>query len=845
MRFSLIVCFLAAFAPAPAQNSLDYFLKEGVAYRPEIPAPQQYLGFQVAERHATHEQLAGYMRALARDNARVRLIEYGQSHEGRPLLCLAISSPANIARLNSIQAQRRQLADPAQPVPAGVPAVVYMGYSIHGNEASGSNAALAVAYYLCAAEDPELDVWLRDMVILLDPCLNPDGLQRFSNWVNSRRSLHGSHDGADDEFNEPWPGGRSNHYWFDLNRDWLAVQHPESVGRIRLLQEWKPNVLTDHHEMGGNSTFFFQPGVPSRVNPLTPARNQELTAAIGRYHAEALSEKKLLFYSRENFDDYYYGKGSTYPDANGCIGILFEQASSRGSAQQTPNGLLTFAFTVRNQCITSFSTLRAAHTLRAELNAWLREFYASALREAARHETAGWVFDDERPAVLGEFLRILELHGIATYRLSTDIQTGGQVFSSEKAFFVPAEQLQYRLARAVFDRPTAFADSIFYDISAWTFPDAFGLRWAPIDRKSWRPTWRGERVAGRGMTSALPPLAFEGRELYGFLLSAEGYDLPKAVAALHRVGVRMKLATQDFVYKGQVFRRGSILIPASGQSRSAARIYQDLQLSGVSDTRCTVMQDGQMDAGPDAGSDSFLYLKAPKAAMLTGTGVSNLSAGEIWHLLDTRYALPLTKIDINRLNQTDLSKYTTLILPEGAYGSLNADKIRSFVQGGGTLIGIGSALRWLQANNLSGYKLRERQEELKDMPRIPYDQVANMQQSRRLAGAIFEAELDLTHPLCYGYARSKLAFFYTQALFAETPAGAYNTPAVLGDSPRLAGYVPWQTMRMAPGAAVVTVSATGKGRVIAFAANPTFRGFWFGAHRMLANAILWGGLVRE
>ncbi|MFN4079467.1 MAG: M14 metallopeptidase family protein [Saprospiraceae bacterium] len=843
MRISFIFFLLTAIATAQAQQTLDYFLKADVSYRPQTPSPQQYLGFQVAERHVTHEQLAGYMRAIAQDNPRVRLLENGQTHEGRPLLCLAISSPDNIARLESIQRQRRQLADPTQPAPKDVPTVVYMGYSIHGNEASGSNAALAVAYYLCAAQDSELETWLQDMVILLDPCMNPDGLQRFSNWVNSRRSLHGPHDGADDEFNEPWPGGRSNHYWFDLNRDWLATQHPESVGRVRLLQDWKPNVLTDHHEMGGNSTFFFQPGVPTRVHPLTPARNQELTAAIGRYHAEALSAQKVLFYSRENFDDYYYGKGSTYPDANGCVGILFEQASSRGSAQQTANGLLTFAFTVRNQCITSFSTLRAAHALRDDLNAWLREFYASGLREAARYETAGWVFEETRTPILREFLRILTLHGIETRRLATDLRIDGQVFSKESALFVPAEQLQYRLARAVFDRPKEFADSIFYDISAWTLPDAFGLRWSPVARKEWRAAWLGERESG--MLSVVPPATLTEQGVYGLLLPAESYDLPRAVVALHRAGVRMRLATSDFKYKGQAFRRGSILIPMSGQSRSAESIYAEIQRSGATDVYCTVMKDGQMDEGPDAGSDSFLHLKAPRAAMLTGAGVSNLSAGEIWHLLDTRFALPLTKIDAGRLNQTDLSKYTTLIMPEGGYESINSEKIRAFVQGGGTLIGIGSALNWLHSNNLLGYKLRENKEDIADLPRISYDQVSNLRQARRLAGAIFEADLDLTHPLCYGYERPKLALFYTQPLFVETPSGAYNTPAVLGASPRLAGYVPWRAERQAPGAAAVTVSASGRGRVIVFAANPTFRGFWFGTHRMLANALLWGGLVRN
>ena len=253
--------------------------------------------------------------------------------------------------------------------------MVYQGFSIHGNEPSGANAGLAYAYYLAAAQGNEIEETLSNVVILMDPSFNPDGLQRFAYWANTNKSINLVADNNEREYHEVWPGGRTNHYWFDMNRDWLPVQLPESRARIETFYKWLPNILTDHHEMGTNSTFFFQPGEPTRVHPLTPQINQELTAEIGTYHAKALDNIGSLYYSEEGYDDYYYGKGSTFPDVNGGIGILFEQASSRGHIQESENGLLTFPFTIRNQFTTALSTIEAAKNMRGKINDYQRQYF--------------------------------------------------------------------------------------------------------------------------------------------------------------------------------------------------------------------------------------------------------------------------------------------------------------------------------------------------------------------------------------------------------------------------------------------------------------------------------------
>ncbi|NRB64880.1 MAG: zinc carboxypeptidase, partial [Saprospiraceae bacterium] len=368
--FLVVVCIWVTMVCAYAQPvSLNYYLPD-ITYDEAIPTPQEFLGYQIGEWHISHDQQLAYMRELARLSPRITLTEYAKSHEQRRLVYLTITSEKNHNNLDDIKAQHLALNDASQSSGMDVsemPLVLYQGYSIHGNEASGGNAAPLVAYYLAAGKDKKVMDLLDNVVILLDPCYNPDGFTRFSTWANMHKNVNLPGDPQDREYSEVWPGGRTNHYWFDLNRDWLLQQHPESQGRIQVFHEWKPNVLTDHHEMGTNATFFFMPGEKTRIYPITPQVNQDLTAAIGNYHAVALDKIGSLYYSGEGYDDFYVGKGSTYPDVNGCIGILFEQASSRGHLQESANGLLSFPFTIRNQVATSLSTQDACIGLREEI----------------------------------------------------------------------------------------------------------------------------------------------------------------------------------------------------------------------------------------------------------------------------------------------------------------------------------------------------------------------------------------------------------------------------------------------------------------------------------------------
>jgi Zinc carboxypeptidase len=822
----------------PAQElRLDYYLPN-MAYDPIVPTPLQYLGFEVGEKHVSHDQLLAYMKALDLASDRISLAPYGRSHEGRELVCLTITSSQNHSKIEQIKRERRDLCDPNKKKPGNLsklPAVTYMGYSIHGNEASGSNAALAVAYYLAAGESAELSALLENSIILLDPCFNPDGLQRFSAWVNSRSCQSIVSDPASDQYNEPWPRGRTNHYWFDLNRDWLVAQQPESIGRVAVFQDWHPNILTDHHEMGSNSTFFFQPGVPSRVNPITPKRNQELCAKIATFHADILSKNKVLFYSGENFDDFYYGKGSTYPDAQGCIGILFEQASSRGTAQDTENGLLSFPYTVRNQVLTSFSTLQATLKMRVELNEYLHDFYKNALEEAEKDPIKGYVFSNADRNFNGrEFLSLLLKHNIKVTNLKREERINGLIFPANNAFFVSCAQAQYRLIKGIFSQPTSFQDSVFYDISAWTLADAFGLDWSSTNTELADPD------AGLSLTSRYVP-AFFAEAPYAYIIRPEAHELPKILGQLLKKGLLVKVATKAFTCEGGEYPAGSLLLPSAPQPLapdSLMELMNNLQstipISGVS--------NGLTSNGPDLGSDNFRTVRLPKILLLTGDGVRPEDAGEIWHLFDIRYQMPVTHLNLSRLSNTTLSKYNVLLLADASPSSSSVEKIKEFVRGGGTLIATGASLRWLKSVELIDLDLRE-ESSMTSSARLPYDGMENDQAAKRMPGAIFEGLLDLGHPICYGYSNRKLPLFLGDALYIEPVKNPYATPVQFSETPLRAGYVHPRQKKLLPSAAAVTVHSTGKGRIIGFAINPNFRGFWLGTNRLFANAVFFGDLI--
>ncbi|MEX2603880.1 MAG: M14 family metallopeptidase [Gracilimonas sp.] len=829
--------------------TLDYFLSGDVTYNTEIPTPKDVLGAELGEWHVRHDQLVNYMYAVAEASDRVTITEYARTYENRPLLMLTITSPQNQRNIDEIKEEHVKLTDATKSGELkleNMPVVVTMSYSVHGNEPSGSNASLAVVYHLAAAQGREINELLNNTIILIDPSINPDGLSRFAHWANIHKSKNVLvTDPQSREFDENWPGGRTNHYWFDLNRDWLLMQHPESKGRVAKFHEWVPQILTDHHEMGTNSTFFFQPGIPSRTHPLTPQRNQNLTGAIAEYHADALDEIQSLYYSKESFDDFYYGKGSTYPDINGSVGILFEQASSRGHAQESIHGVLEFPFTIRNQFATSLSTLKAAQSLRVELLANTREFYQEAAEEADKASIKAYVFGEE--ADLGRskhFAEMLKRNQIDVYALARDHQD----FKSGKAYVVPTNQKQYKLITAMFERRTEFTDSLFYDVSAWTMPYAFNLPFAELTRD-----YNGNML---GEAFTLQDLKFEGefigeRSKYAYAFEWDEYYAPRALYRLLSQGVRVKVASLTFkavINNGaKDFDYGTIIIPMGIQDKPD-KVHNIIQTITEEDGIIVYdLSTGLTPAGVDLGSNNFEMLKDPKVALLGGSGSSSYEVGETWHLLDQRYHMPATILETKELGSTNLSRYNVIISSGYSLPETAVENLKSWVQNGGTLITYRNAIRWAKSNDFANFEYVENEEnedeEEQETKVRPYIKEGEDRGAKGIGGSIFNAKLDLTHPLGYGFNNENITVFRNTTNFIQKGENPYSTPLFYTDEPLASGYISDDNLEKIKGSAAIVVSRLGSGRVIAMTDNPNFRAFWYGTNKLFANAVFFGHTI--
>lgn len=842
------------YSSAHAQISLDYYLPEGVEYNAEIPTPLEVIKHEVGEWHIRHDLLVDYMYAIAEASDRVSIVETGRTYENRPLLSLVFTSPENHGRLEEIRQNHLSLGDAENSGNLDVnamPVVVQLSYSVHGNEPSGANASLLIAYHLAAAEGKEIDRVLANSVILLDPSINPDGLARFAHWANTHKSLKTLvTDPGTREYDEIWPGGRTNHYWFDLNRDWMLVQHPESEARVQRYQDWKPNILIDAHEMGSNSTFFFQPGIPSRTHPLTPERNQALTASIGEYHADELDKIQSLYYSKESFDDYYYGKGSTYPDVQGSIGILFEQASSRGHAQETIHGVLTFPFTILNQFTASLGTIKAAIDLRVELLEHYRLFYKEADRAASRSTIKAYVFGESADGARTYHLaEMINRHNIKMYELNESITANGEKFEAGKAYIIPTDQPQFKLITAMFERRNTFTDSLFYDVSAWTMPYAFNLPFAELSNRQFQSDLLGKVFDGT-MKSTGEVLGEESHYAYAF--EWDEYYSPRALYRILEAGGKAKVAKLQFsavTHDGEKsFDYGSILLPLGIQKDQAAIKEMVQTIAEEDNIKVYAIKTGLSTKGIDLGSNNFSMIEKPSVAVIGGEGTNAYEIGEMWHLMDQRYHMPLTIIDKKDLSDADLDRYTVMIVTGYNYSDLSSsteEKIKDWVRSGGVLLAMKQGVQWAAQQDLAKVSfVSNEEEEQANSGTRPYVKQGADQGAQVIGGSIFNAILDLTHPLGYGYNDPEITVFRNSTMFMEKGENPYSTPLYYSENPLASGYISDDNEEMMKGTAAIVVSRFGRGKVIAMTDNPNFRAFWYGTNKLFANAMFFGPNIR-
>jgi len=836
LYFLATYCFLSLLFPAIAAEPHDKKPILTEKSDTNLLSPSQFLDYPLGQWHLRHDQINFYLKQLARESNKVSIEKSGQSHEARQQLTAVISSANNQARLGEILQQRQKVkSGDAQQGPL----VIWLAYSIHGDEASGAHAALKLSHLLASSNEQWITRLLDEAVILITPSQNPDGLDRFSNWTNNYRGQVDVSDNNHKEHRQNWPSGRSNHYFADLNRDWLFLRHPESQGRVALFHKWQPHYVGDFHEMGRDQSYFFQPGVPSRTHPLTPRDNQALTEKLAKFHQQALDELKQSYFSRQMFDDFYYGKGSTYPDINGSIGVLFEQARPRGQVQSTKNGEIRLQEAIHNQVATSISSLKGSLALKDELLEYQSEFYQGRDKTLKRGRQQGFLIGAASNANrISDLSGLLEQHHIEFYYLTKTITQGKLNFAAQTSLFIPVNQPQKSLLLAMFDNRTEFTDPTFYDVSSWNLEQAYHLQLI-------RNTKLDIDVLSKKRPKASPFNVDE--QAVALLINWQQDNAAPVLQQLLQTGIRAKFAGKPFSIKVDGidvnFPAGSLQIPLKQPGNSAAEITAKLtELQKQYTLDIASVNTSSSVSGIDLGSPDFHPMKPIKPLLVTGHGTNASEVGELWYYLDTKLAVPVTLVDVERLTRLTLSDYSHIILPGGSYSSLDekfARKLGQFASLGGTIIAQKGALSWLNKGHLLKTDLKEARfyNQLFDSTNLSFADREKLEARQSIGGAILELTLDPTHPLSFGIRGNRLPILKNKALGLTETSTPFIVAAKYSEEPLLSGYLAEEYQRSFSMSPAILLEPRGKGAIVILADNLMFRNIWLGSEKIYANAL--------
>ena len=812
----------------------DYFLKNNGPYNENIQSPEEFLGYEIGFEHTRHDLIVSYLNYLSNSSKKAEIIKYGKSHEGRDLIMLTVSSTNNLNNLDKIKQEHLKYTVPKSnlEVNKNLPVIINLGYGVHGNEPSSAEAAILAAYTLVASENIKIKRLIENSVIFIDPTINPDGRDRHSQWANQYKSINLVADSNDAEHNEMWPKGRTNHYWFDLNRDWLLAINPESRGKLKWYHSWYPNVVTDFHEMGTNSNYFFEPMKRNAsLKPLIPDENYSVLSPIfAEYYVKALDSIGSFYYTKESFDETYPGYGSSYPDVQGAVAILFEQASSRGHLQETNYGTMSFGFTIRNQYLSSIATVEAAVDNKDLLRDYQRRFFNSSVNEFKDEKIKAYEFGDMYDQNRNKaFIDKLLMHKI-------------KVYNSKGKFVVPVNQRQSRMVKNFFETHSKYLDSVYYDASAWSVSNIYNMKSKKLK------SFFGESEI-KSTKNFIKNIKVN-KSNYAYILDWDDYNAAAALNLLQKNEIITYSAFKPFSVEVngtksiKKFNYGSVLIPVSKQNISSEKLFSIVkEMQEKYDVPVYNSESGYSINGIDLGSNNFRINKPVKVAMLIGEGVNSYEAGEVWHLLDTRIGMPLTKIRLDQFSRISLDKYTTLVMVSGSYYQLDnkqIDKIKNWVEDGNTLITIAKGSSWAIDSDLISETLVKSKNDT-TYSRKRYVDASEHIGRERIGGIILNADLDLTHPLAFGYHDKSIPVYKNNNVFINKTKDDYSSVAIYSEDFHIDGYISELNRKeFIPGAASLIVSNIGSGRVIVFADNPNFRGTWYGTNKLFLNAIFLG-----
>ena len=856
-----IVVSAAAQAPYEAQP-LEDVLATGVSYNADIPTPSEAVGYDVGQIVWPHELIVQYVRAIDAASDRIAIEQVSESHFGRPSFAIYASSPENIARLDEIKAGRAAVLNGQAPdVDLGV---LQVNYGVHGSEPSSFDSMPLLLYHLAAAEDEATSALLDDNLVIMITTINPDGASRMANWINTHRAAvpvsFPQH--RERQFFFGW--GRTNHYYFDLNRQWLPVAQPEHKGLVPHMQDWLPILVIDKHEMGSNSTYFFSPGAKATVNPLFDEEAYQIQTDLSENLFDLFDGLGQLSVRQELFDDYYLGYGSSYPNLLGSVPFLFEQSSSRGMVQDTVNGLKRYDETISEQFQAAITLLGAAANERQRLQSYQSGWFASSSEKARANATKAYVFTSNDQGRMAKFLDMLNAHKISVQMLDSDLSVGEQTYAAGRSAIVSLDQPRYALVEGIFGIQTPRDDQVaFYDVSGWTLPHAFGLRHDALTARQVSRARGGTSATAETLPDAItPPAPDQG--VLAYVIDWSHFNAPRAVNRILRHDLRAKVipdpvrleTTSGFVD----VPRGAVFVPTERQDMSPEEIYA-LIVQAVEEDGVTVHAavSSRTPTGSDLGGFEVDALKAPKVLLLTGrggqSGVSDNDSGEVWHYLDQMLHIPVTMIDMTNVNANHLADHTHIIAVGGAYGALSDDfvtSLKSWIRGGGVFIGTQSGAEWAVSKGLAnidmlgverpdeGEDAKGDEEETEAPAPVAYEDKLDYDRQERITGAVFASVIDPTHPLGFGYEGTEIFIHKEGEKGFEPGDNPFGLIVRYADDPLASGYASARNLERLSGKGMLAAERVGGGSVILFADNPNFRAYWLGTKRLFSNSLFFG-----
>ena len=843
---SIIFTYQISFANDQQDIDQEIF-PTNINYNIDIPTPASFLGRPLGAAPVRHHELVSYLQLVANLSNRLTIETIGFSHERRPILFVVATSESNQTKIDEIKKQHIALTEPAsnQNIKKDMPVITWLNYGVHGAESSGMDASLPTIYHLAAAKGKEIDALLKNSVILITAVFNPDGHANRIAWLDTFGGQIPNSNPEHIEHNYDGRLTRTNHYGFDLNRQWISATQPEPRAWVTKWHEWRPNVSVDYHEMGSEQTYYFSPGVPTRNHPLIPKQGMELVAKVVKPSEAILDSQKRLYFHGDRYDHFFLGKGSSFPLVNGGVGILHEASSARGVKIDTRNGIRTYRENIIKHFRTSIANAQGAVNNKMELLNYQKEFYGNVPTRAAQHPIKAYILSAGKDkARLYHFIDLLNFHRINVYHLNNDVTLNQINYKRDEAIIVPLNQSQHTLIRGMFDLAHEFEDSKFYDVSTWTLPLAYGLEYSEINDVN-----LSDKLLGQLVDNAKPSAPQPDQPEYAYAFEWSNYYSPKALYRILNSSLFTKVALNPFTAstsKGiYEFDRGSIIVSFDRQAVTPEKIHKLLQdIAKDHGIEIHALTSGRSVAGsktPDIGSQFNKAIQKPTILLVAGRDMDWYNVGEIWHLLDQRMEIPVTISDRNLMKNTDFDRYTHIIFAGGKYKNYRPEfnkELEQWIRKGGTIIGIRQGADWIQNKLLDSDVKNDKAEQINNSDiRYAYAEKEGRDPLEFIGGTIFAGDLDITHPLGFGYSNKNIALHKNTTSILSRPKNPYGTVIAYKDSPILSGYASENNQRAIANTAALVAERYGNGSIILFADDPNFRATWYGTNKLFLNSL--------